>query len=67
MLSRSVELDVVMKIPPTRPPSLRNRNYGDERNNNRKYTNTNLKYETLYLRCVKCNFFTLHLFFQNPR
>ena len=52
MVSESVELGVVIKIPPTSRPPLRNRSYGGEGNNS-KYTNTNLKYETLYLICIK--------------
>lgn len=37
MASESMELDVVMKIPVTRSPLLRNRSYTDERNNNSEY------------------------------
>lgn len=62
MVSESMELGVVMKIPPTRRPPLRNRSYGGEGNN----TNTNLKYETLYLRCIKCNFFYIKFIFPEP-
>lgn len=59
MTSESVELDMVMKIPPTRSPPLR-KNREVRRATTAK---TNLKYDAiLYLRCIKYDFYAKFIF-----
>lgn len=59
MTSKSVELDMVMKMPPTRSPPLRN----NREVRRATMANTNLKYAAIiYLRCIKYDFYAKFIF-----